>query len=475
MVGREEEIAILQAFLNKEGAFLTAIIGRRRVGKTYMVRQLMSENLVFEFTGTQYASMANQLGKFSQKLQEFNGNQLALKTPSTWAEAFLQLKSYLQGLRKTKRKPVIFLDELPWIDTRRSGFLQEFSYWWNDWASKQNLLVIICGSAASWMIKKIINNKGGLHNRVHQTINLKPFTLAETDLFLKSKNIKLDHYNTVLLYMALGGVPYYLEQLGQGETATQAIDRLCFSKNGALANEFQNLYAALYEYPENYVAVIKALKKKWKGLTRQEIIKETDIANGGGLTKILDELLASNFIIEVAPFGKKKKDMLYRLADEYSLFYLHFMEIQSRKGQQEWMQTFASQAYKTWCGYAFENICIKHENAIKRALGIAGLKTEVSSFAGIRDSSGKGMQIDMLIDRNDMAINICEIKFFADVWSLTEHDAEILRSRRERFRLLSNTKKMLINTVISSYGIVPNEYAKMQVDKSISLAAFFVS
>jgi len=473
MVGRDEEIAILRGFLASEGAFLTAMVGRRRVGKTYMISQVMQENIVFEFTGTQYANKANQLLKFSQKLNEFRQGQIALQTPTEWAEAFNQLKAYLQGLRKTKKKPVVFFDELPWIDSRRSGFLQEFTYWWNDWASKQNLLVIICGSAASWMIKKVINNKGGLHNRVHRTINLKPFTLAETRQFLESRSVKLDHYNTLLLYMSLGGIPFYLEQVAPGETAPQAINRLFFSKNGGLVNEFENLYAALYETPENHVAIIKALKKKWKGLTRQEIIKETKIPNGGGLTKVLDELSASGFIIEVVPFGKMKKDTLFRLADEYSLFYLQFIETQSRKGYDEWLQTFASQAYKTWSGYAFENICLKHIPSIKKALGISGLKTEVSSFASTRDNTGSGLQIDMLIDRADKAINICEIKFYADEWLLTAQDAAQLRKRRERFRQLTKTKKMLINTVISSYGITSNEHSLAQVDNSLTMEVLF--
>jgi hypothetical protein len=445
------------------------MVGRRRVGKTYMIRQVLQENIVFEFTGTQYANKANQLHKFSQKLKEYHKAKFELKDPNNWADAFSQLKTYLKSLRKTKKKPVVFFDELPWIDSRRSGFLQEFSYWWNDWASKQEILVVICGSAASWMIKKVINNKGGLHNRVHRTINLQPFTLAETHEFLKSKNLKFDNYQTTLLYMALGGIPFYLEQIEAGETATQAINRLCFSKNGGLANEFENLYAALYEHPENHVAIIKALKKKWKGLTRQEIIKATGISNGGGLTKVLDELVASSFVLEILPFGKKKKDTLYRLADEFSLFYLQFIDGKGRKGQDQWMQNFASQTYKTWCGYAFENVCIKHETAIKKALGISGLKTEVSSYAGTRDTEGEGLQIDMLIDRADMAINLCEIKFYADEWKLTAKDSELLRKRRERFRQLTGTKKMLINTVISSYGISSNEHSKAQVDKSLKI------
>ncbi|MBI1185584.1 AAA family ATPase [bacterium] len=473
MIGRAEEIAILNGFLDKKGGFLTAMIGRRRVGKTYMIRHIFKEHIVFEFTGTQYANRANQLQKFSQKLQEFRKGAIALKEPTDWAEAFMQLKAYLQGLRKTKKKPVVFFDELPWIDSRRSGFLQEFGYWWNDWACKQEILVVICGSTASWMIEKVINNKGGLHNRVHRTINLKPFTIAETDAFLKAKNIKLDAYNTVLLYMTLGGIPFYLEQVEPGETATQAINRLCFSKNGGLANEFDNLYAALYEHPQNHVAIIKALKKKWKGLTRQQIIKATGIANGGGLTKVLNELVASTFVIEVLPFGKKKKDTLFRLADEYSLFYLQFMEGKGRRGQDDWMQTFASQTYKTWCGYAFENICLKHETAIKKALGISGIKTEVSSFAGTCDKNGDGMQIDMLIDRADKAINLCEIKFYADAWKPTERDVELLRKRRERFRQLTGTKKMLINTAITTYGVAENTYTKSQIDKALDINLFF--
>jgi len=381
MIGRQTERTLLNKKLRNKRAELIAVIGRRRVGKTFLIHQHYKKQLVFEFTGTQYADTENQLQKFAEKLDQFKKDQIAIAIPENWAAAFKQLKIYLQSIRRSKRKPVIFFDEFPWIDSPRSGFLNEFAYWWNDWASRQNIVVVICGSAASWMIDRVVNHKGGLHNRITECIHLKPFTLAEVKQYVHSINPALDNYQLLQLYMSVGGIPHYLQHLQKGESATQTINRLCFKKDGILRNEFNNLYAALYEGHERHVAVVKALSTKWKGLTRMEISKLTGLSNGGGLTQILLELTTASFIMPILPFGKKKKDTLFRLVDEYSLFYMTFID-GKRAGKKEiWLQTSREQFYKIWRGYAYENICIKHAAAIEKALGISGIITEVSRCA----------------------------------------------------------------------------------------------
>jgi len=474
MIGRQSERTLLNEKLTNKRAELVAIIGRRRVGKTFLIREHYKKQIVFEFTGTQYADKENQLQKFADKLSEFTKNQISLAIPEDWATAFRQLKAYIQSIRKSKHKPVVFFDELPWIDSPRSGFLNEFAYWWNDWASHQNMVVVICGSAASWMIDRIVNNKGGLHNRITEYIHLKPFTLAEAKQYVHSVNPALDNYQLVQLYMSVGGIPHYLQHLQKGESATQTINRLCFQKDGILRNEFNNLYAALYEGHERHVSVVKALSTKWKGLTRMEISRLTGLSNGGGLTQILTELTTASFIMPILPFGKKKKDTLYRLMDEYSLFYMTFIE-GKRAGKKEiWLQTSREQFYKIWRGYAFENICIKHATAIKKALGISGMLTEVSSYRNHTKKEGEGLQIDMLIDRADQCINLCEMKFYNDEISLTKEDAQALRRRRTRFIQLSKTRKTVFNTLMTTYGINQNQYSLGQVDYHITMDALFL-
>jgi AAA+ ATPase superfamily predicted ATPase len=463
MIGRIKERKQLDELLRSPNSELVAIIGRRRVGKTYLIREHYKKQIVFDFTGTQDATIQNQLKKFTVKLADYGTFSIAPKQPEDWAEAFGQLKTYLEKRRKTKHKRVVFFDELPWIDTHRSGFLNELAYWWNDWASKESLVVVICGSAASWMIHKVINNKGGLHNRVTTKIHLQAFTLSETRQYINQINPALSPYSILQIYMSIGGIPFYLNGLKKGESATQAIQRICFDKDGFLRTEFNNLYAALYDKPENHIAIIKALATKWKGLTRQEIIKHTKLSDGGGLTKVLDELETASFIMSILPFGKKKKDTLFRLVDEYSLFYLNFIENQRSGKRNIWIENSTKQKYITWKGYAFENICIKHSDAITKALGIQGIQTNISSY------TAKQVQVDMLIDRADNVINLCEMKFYNDEIQLSKTDAKLLRRRKTLFRELCKTKKSIFVTLVTTYGLRQNQYSDELLDNVVTL------
>ena len=473
MIGRKYEQQKLDSLLSSNRAELLSIIGRRRVGKTFLIREHYKSHIVFEFTGTQYTNKKNQLKKFAQKLQEFSKSSLEIARPSDWSDAFIALKTYLTNLPETGTKSVVFFDEVPWIASKRSGFLNEFAYWWNDWASRQNIVVVICGSAASWMIDKVVNNKGGLHNRITEYVHLQPFTLAEVKQYLQSIQLQLDDYQILQLYMSIGGIPHYLQHIRRGESATQIINRLCFNKDGILRYEFNNLYAALYEGYERHVAVVRALSTKWKGLSRKEIIKITKLSNGGGLTQILNELISSSFVVELIPFGKKKKDTLYRLVDEYSLFYLTFIEGKRTGKKDIWLQNAQDNEYKIWRGYAFENICIKHVEAIKKALGISGVQTEISGFRHLGTVDTQGIQIDLLIDRKDQCINLCEMKFYNDELTLSKEDADKLRRKRSVFQQLSKTKKTVFNTIVTTYGVTPNQYS-YQVDNTVTMDALFL-
>ena len=471
MVGRLEEIKIMQRVLRSPKAEMLAVYGRRRVGKTYLIKSVYQPHICFEFTGTQKASLQNQLFKFSEKLKEYFPQSGDIGAPKTWYEAFKQLKTCLAGSTK---KQVVFFDELPWIDSARSNFLEELGYWWNDWASHQNIVVVVCGSAASWMIKKLINHKGGLHNRVTQKINLKPFTLSETKLYLESLHVQWDDYQIIQFYMSVGGIPSYLQEAKQGETPAQTIDRAFFTKDGSLRHEFINLYAALFDKYQNHIAIIKILAEKWRGMTRQEIIAKSKMKDGGGLSKILEELEASSFIMQIPTFQKKSKDFLYRLTDEYSLFYLKFIEGKAIMGKNTWLRQSSEEKYKIWAGYAFENLCIKHVEAIKRALGISGVYTETSGYFHKGNEESEGLQLDMLIDRADRAINLCEIKFYKDDFSISAEFSTHLRQRRERFRTITKTKKALFNTLVTTYGVKDGKSNMGQIDHVITMDKLFV-
>lgn len=471
--GREEEQKILHKLLKTKRAEMVAVYGRRRIGKTFLIRQAYAKDICFEMTGIQHGSLEDQLHNFRQKLEEYFNLGQPVDTPTNWLEAFQMLKGALSRLRR-KRKLVIFMDELPWIATHKSGFLEALGHFWNDWLSKQHIVLVVCGSAASWMMEKVVSQKGGLHNRITRQIHLKPFTLRETESFLRSQGVRLDRYQLMQLYMAMGGVVYYLQQAEPGFSAAQIIDKAFFVKQAPLRNEFDNLYAALFNHHARHVAVIRTLAQKWKGMTRNELIQQGPFKNGGGLTKTLHELELSSFITAYQPFGRVKRQTLYRLTDEYSLFYLKFIERKKAASPGKWQQLMQKQAYHTWAGYAFESLCLKHVDAIVAALGLSAIYTEASSFFRQGNNERPGAQIDLIIDRADHSIHLCELKFYNTEFVFNKAYAKALRVKKEVFRQATKTSKQLFITFISPYGLLQNEHSTGLIDHSMVADALFM-
>jgi len=466
--GREKEIAILHKALQSKESEMVSVIGRRRIGKTFLIKHVYQDNIAFELTGTRNAPINEQLQNFMFSLKLATGNSIIGKPPSNWMEAFFMLINYLKALPKNK-KQVVFLDELPWLSTHRSGFLRGLSYFWNSWAVNQNLVVVICGSAASWMIQKVVNDKGGLHNRITKRLYLQPFTLAETEEYLQSRNIKLNRYHLSQLY----SIPHYLKEVEGGKSATQNIEDICFSNTGLLRDEFSNLYAALFDHSDNHVAIVRGLAKRRGGMTRNNLIKEAKIPNGGTITKVLNELSQSGFIEIYMPFGKKSKDKIYRLTDEYSLFYLQFIEKNMHEKGAVWKRLIQTQEYKIWCGYAFENICLKHITEIKKALSIGGVYASSSTFYKKGTKKEKGTQIDLLLDRNDQIINIFEIKFYNKEFTVSKSYAQTLQDKSAIFQETTKTRKHLFLTLITTFGISQNEHSLGLIDQVLTLDDLF--
>lgn len=473
IIGRKEEIAEMVSYLKDDRSHLLAVIGRRRVGKTFLIREVYKENKVFEMTGLKDGDLNKQLINFTLQMNMYLPKGELHHVPEDWLRAFNLLSNAISEL-ETNEKPVVFFDEVPWIAGKKSGFTEALAHWWNNWASQKSIVVVICGSAASWMIEHIVNAKGGLHNRITKLITLMPFTLSETKSFLEAKNIEISNYQIIQIYIAIGGIPHYLEQIEKGKSAAQNIQSLCFTKDGILRNEFENLYAALFDNAGNHVKIIKALSSKSKGLERQEILKIIGMSDGGYFSDILKELETSGFITTFEPLEKKKKDTLYRLTDEYSLFYLHFIEGKTKIGSEDWNRISQSQEYKIWSGYAFENLCIKHVDKIKEALGISGVQTSVNSFLHKKNKTyEKGFQIDLLIDRKDDVINMCEMKFYAEEYSVTAEYAKKLRTKKEGLKAVTGTKKMIHITFITTYGVFENQNKTDLIDNDFKLDIFF--
>ncbi|MBO0934187.1 AAA family ATPase [Fibrella aquatilis] len=474
LIGRDIERAQLRELLASPNAELLALYGRRRVGKTYLIRSFFANQLVFELSGLQDAPLTQQLDNFAFWLSRSFAEGIILPRPPSWTAAFQLLIQYLEANPK-KEKQVLFLDELPWLDTPKSGFLGAFDLFWNSWASRQtNLIVVICGSAASWMIQHVVNNKGGLHNRITRRIRLLPFTLAETESFLKSQRVLLDRYQLLQLYMVMGGIPHYLKEVRPGESATQTIDRLCFTKDGLLQDEFKNLYAALFNRADRHVALIKLLANKPQGLTRNELIASGSFQSGGTVTQLLSELFESGFIAHYLPFGKTSKDAIYKLTDEYSLFYLKFIDNSRANGPGTWLSKSMGQSWTSWAGLAFEQIGQKHMPQLKQALGIANVYTEHSAWRYTPKNAGEtGVQIDLLIDRQDHVINLCELKFSTNEFVITKAYAETLERKRRVFQQQTHTRKTIFLTLITTFGVKPNPYATSLIQSQLTMDALF--
>ncbi len=473
IIGREEEKKILTDALQSKDAELIAVYGRRRIGKTFLIRNHYYKQLVFELTGIHEASMKNQLHNFSLALQDAMRISVEPAAPANWIDAFRLLSNHLKTVLR-KDPIVVLFDELPWLCTPKSGFLQAFAHWWNTWATRHPLLkVVICGSAASWIIRNIINDRGGLHNRVTQRIRLLPFTLTETERFLHHHGLRLDHYQMLQLYMAMGGIPQYLKQVQKGESAAQAIDKLCFTKNGMLKTEFDDLYQSLFAHAENHEAVVRALSKKAKGMTRAEIIEACGFTTGGWTTELFDELEQSGFITQYIPFNRTVRDTIYKLSDEYSLFYMKFVEGARATGAGTWLRFSKTQSYTSWSGFAFETVCQKHTDPIKRALGIAGVYTEVSAWRYVPKRGEKGAQVDLLLDRADHCINLCEMKFSTGEFVIDKKYAGEIDSKVQVFKEQVKTRKTIFPTLITTYGTRKNEHYTGRIQAEIKMEDLF--
>ncbi len=472
IIGRKEEVKSLSEALISNQPELVAVIGRRRVGKTFLIDQTYLNRIDFKLTGLQYIKKSEQLQNFVFALKNYFPDFEMESKPKSWLEAFHTLSKALVVEAKSE-KMVIFLDELPWLGTKRSGFLTGLSWFWNTWANNQNIVVVICGSAASWMIEKVINNKGGLHNRVTQMIFLYPFTLGETKTFLQSKNIRLNHYQITQLYLTMGGIPMYLNQVKRSLSAIQNIQAICFQRGGYLRKEFNRLFASLFDNFENHVTLIRVLATKRMGMTRKEIIAKSKFKNGGMLSKILDELNESGFIESYSGYGKKKRLSLYRLTDSYSLFYLTFIEPLGNNAQVDFTKLSDLPNYKSWSGYAFENVCLMHIDQIRKALGISGMFTSISSFFTKPIDGFSGAQIDLLIDRSDQSINLCEIKFSNSDYEVTKNDVANLDTKKQVFQYHTKTKKHIFTSLITTHGVVENTHKLNHIDQVVTLDDLF--
>ncbi len=469
LIGREKEIQKLNELYESDTAELVALYGRRRVGKTFLIDEVFSDRMTFHHAGLspiddRYSTKDRKRGRMKDQLEHFYRSLVLCgaekdRKPESWLEAFYMLEDLLQKKDDGKNRQLLFFDEIQWMDTPKSGFMTGFEAFWNGWAChRHNIMVIVCGSSSSWVLDKLVNNHGGLYDRVTYSINLAPFTLQECEKYFASRNVVMSRYDIVQSYMMLGGIPYYLKYIDRKLSLTQNIDAMFFEDHAVLKDEYDRLFSSLFTNPDTMKSIIEALASKNMGLTRNELLERTGIANSGDFSNQLKALISGTFIIRYYSFGNGKKQEFYKLVDPFCLFYIHFVKGTLSGRSMSWANLSDSGAVNAWRGYAFENVCFNHVRQIKKALGISGVSTNETLWSKKGTEDTKGTQIDLIIERKDNTVNMCEIKFCSDEFSVDKDYHFTLVRRRNLLKEKISKKTAVHSTLITTYGLKHNEY-----------------
>ena len=471
IIGREKEIKKLDKVLLEAESQLIIVSGRRRVGKTFLINEYFDNSFAFKFTGSESQKNKEQLRNFSMEL-----NMVAFKkydVPKDWTEAFFFLREYLDE-QDEGEKQVVFFDEMPWMDKKQSGFLPAFEWFWNSWgASRKNLVFIVCGSVTSWIVENFDENKGGLFNRQTARLYIEPFDLRHTEMYLASRGISWSRYDIVQVYMIMGGIPFYLRLIDPELTLNENIDNMFFKKRAELFNEFNHLYNTLFSNSEAYIKIVSAISEKRCGLIRDEIVRRTGLPANGVLSRMLSDLEKSGFIRINREYGNKKKNNRYQLSDYYSLFYFKFIRDNYGKDEHFFSNMNDNSVRRAWAGLTFEQVCKDHMSQIKNSLGIAGVLSAESTFYRSGSDDTKGVQVDLVIDRGDNVVNLCEIKFSTHEYEINKEYDMSLKRKVDVFRESTGCNKTIIVTMITTYGIKKNKYSNY-IGREIIMDELFV-
>lgn len=457
MIGRGKEINELKELLNTSNSEFAVVYGRRRIGKTYLVNEALGGDFAFHHTGLKNATTRKQLDQFRLSLRQqgyYNCPRL-----KDWLEAFFELGNHLS--RSSAARKVVFIDEMPWLDTARSGFLTALEGFWNGWASlRKDIVLVACGSATSWIVNRIIRNKDGLYNRVRTRIKLYPFTLSECEAYANEElHLSYSRHELMDCYMALGGVAYYWSLLKRGMSPAQNFDELFFGPQDGLRTEYGELYSSLFRNPERYMGIVEILGKRKSGLTRDEIIEALGGVSGGDLTRILDDLCECGFIRRYRLPGKMKQGSVFQLVDHFTLFYFEFVRSMGARDGEFWQRCVSDGRLNNWRGHAFERVCLDHVPQIKWALGVSGVLAEVYSLRIMGNDAASGAEIDLVLDRKDGIVNLCEMKYVSVPYSVSKDEHEKIVTRIEAYRRRFGKSKTIHLTLVTPVGLARNDYA----------------
>lgn len=477
IIGRKTEIEELEKLYRSDRPEFVAIYGRRRVGKTFLVKQALKGRITFQHTGVSPVDQEKGKSRMKTQLESFyysllNHGLEGYTMPKSWMEAFFQLEQLLVKLDDGSRQ-VVFIDELPWMDTPRSGFLSAFESFWNGWCSgRDNMMLVVCSSATSWILGNFSRNRGGLYGRLTDEIKLQPFTLKECEEYFVNEGIELSRYDIVQSYMALGGIPYYISYFQKGQGLEGNIDRILFGRSPRLKDEFNRLFNAIFGNPEDCKKIIRMLATRHSGFTREEIAKATGLPFGGGLSDTLSALTESDFILRYIPYDKPNNAEHYKLIDNFCLFWLKYVEPNSLDAC-FMTDHITSDIMKSWRGVAFEEVCWQHITQIKRALEIGGVKSAISAWSLKGDDGQEGTQIDLLIIRDDNVVNLCEMKFAGIAYTIEKDEELKLRNRIEALKKTLKRKQTVHLTMVTTYGIAYGKHSGI-VQKQVEMDDLFV-
>lgn len=462
IVGRKKEIEELDRLYHSNRPEFVAVYGRRRVGKTFLIKQALKDKITFQHTGVSPVDQENEKNRLSTQLESFYYSMLnhgleGFKQPKSWMEAFFQLTQLLQKLDNGQRM-VIFFDELPWMDTPRSRFLSAFESFWNGWCNgHDNVMLVVCGSATSWMLSNLSRSKGGLYGRLTDEIKVSPFTLKECEEYFDHENIELSRYDIVQSYMVFGGIPYYLSCFRKGYSFERNADMILFGSKPRLKDEFNRLFKAIFTNAEDCKQIIRLLATRNYGFTREEIATSTGLPLGGGLSDTLTALAESDFIMRYSPYGKGTGEY-YKLIDCFCLFWLKYVE-PNQNDAAYINDNFTSSIMKGWRGVAFEQVCWQHVAQIKRALEIGGVKTSLSAWNLPGNEDNAGAQVDLLIMRADNIVNLCEMKFYSSEYSIDKDEESKLLHRVEMLKETLSDKQRVHLTLITTFGLTYGKHS----------------
>ncbi|KIM11436.1 MAG: hypothetical protein KU38_06480 [Sulfurovum sp. FS08-3] len=475
-VARENELKTLGSLLKVDKSSLCVVYGRRRIGKTETIRYFIKSNNLqaLEITGVYKEAKKNQIKSFVRAINRFGlqKSETSNLPLNDWGDAFYLLEDTIEKLQR-KEKKVIFLDEFPWLDSAKSGFFEAFSHFWNNFCTnRDDLLVIVCGSAASYMMNKIIKNKKTLHNRIAQKISLNSFDLKDAKRLIDSKGCHYSNKSIVDIYMALGGVAKYLDDIDCSLTPNENLQNMCFSKDGILVNEYEDLYESLFERATIHRKIMNLLALKWSGYSQKEvaILLKTSPSS---VTIPLKELEISGFISSMTKFGQKSRDKVYRATDCFSYFHNKWM----KDINNDWNTIFLSQSYKSWAGFAFENICHIHTDTIKNILGISGVATQTHYWNyKSENESGSGAQIDRMLEYTNGSknIDIIECKYHNSEYTITKEYRDELINKLNIFNQQTNNRYNIRLIFITANGLVKNQYYNEIVHKELTIEELLI-